>query len=562
MKNIHIITNKIVEERVKEYCRKIEENKLKNVKATIQIDRNKISINNKKKLYLEKLKNDEIERNNNILKKKLEHINKREKKDVNVLKQAPLQHLSTNKKNFLFENIKKAKIKVEKKKINHVNVNSTLNENTIIKNPKKIVYKGYIDDIKKCYKFYIEVKVDEEGTLNILSLNLKSKKVKKLTYEKEKHGEMLNSMETYEAMVKKIIATEEEHTEQIQKKNIYKKKYIFKERERPTGIKNRVLVDNIEKTCDFYIKKYFNDDFDDINSPKEINNTNDTNTNHNNGDIILKKKKNSFLLMKNELLYKSRINEAQARLIFQKIKEKLQHNPKINFGLVIDEGDDSIYNEKSQKMSIQKKYNKSKKDLKLKTNSKPKNIKLNDTKKIGSNQSKINDVDNTVLPEKKTDQHCDIDNLNKVSEEEATLKTNDVELKNAQENIQSNPNEEESSNKTVPYISNEEINSDHFASHTSEEIHSDHLAPHTSEEINSDHLAPHTSEEINSDHLAPHTSEEINSNEEKESEMNDKMDMHKGNDELKKKTDEPSHDEQIDSETANNPIDINPVKDI
>lgn len=64
MKNIHIITNKIVEERVKEYCRKIEENKLKNVKATIQIDRNKISINNKKKLYLEKLKNDEIERNN------------------------------------------------------------------------------------------------------------------------------------------------------------------------------------------------------------------------------------------------------------------------------------------------------------------------------------------------------------------------------------------------------------------------------------------------------------------------------------------------------------------
>ncbi|CXI02727.1 conserved Plasmodium protein, unknown function [Plasmodium berghei] len=562
MKNIHIITNKIVEERVKEYCRKIEENKLKNVKATIQIDRNKISINNKKKLYLEKLKNDEIERNNNILKKKLEHINKREKKDVNVLKQAPLQHLSTNKKNFLFENIKKAKIKVEKKKINHVNVNSTLNENTIIKNPKKIVYKGYIDDIKKCYKFYIEVKVDEEGTLNILSLNLKSKKVKKLTYEKEKHGEMLNSMETYEAMVKKIIATEEEHTEQIQKKNIYKKKYIFKERERPTGIKNRVLVDNIEKTCDFYIKKYFNDDFDDINSPKEINNTNDTNTNHNNGDIILKKKKNSFLLMKNELLYKSRINEAQARLIFQKIKEKLQHNPKINFGLVIDEGDDSIYNEKSQKMSIQKKYNKSKKDLKLKTNSKPKNIKLNDTKKIGSNQSKINDVDNTVLPEKKTDQHCDIDNLNKVSEEEATLKTNDVELKNAQENIQSNPNEEESSNKTVPYISNEEINSDHFASHTSEEIHSDHLAPHTSEEINSDHLAPHTSEEINSDHLAPHTSEEINSNEEKESEMNDKMDMHKGNDELKKKTDEASHDEQIDSEIANNPIDINPVKDI
>lgn len=64
MKNVHIITNKIVEERVKEYCRKIEENKLKNVKATIQIDKNKISINNKKKLYLEKLRNDEIERNN------------------------------------------------------------------------------------------------------------------------------------------------------------------------------------------------------------------------------------------------------------------------------------------------------------------------------------------------------------------------------------------------------------------------------------------------------------------------------------------------------------------
>lgn len=105
--------------------------------------------------------------------------------------------------------------------------------------------------------------------------------------------------------------------------------------------------------------------------------------------------------MKNELLYKSRINEAQARLIFQKIKEKLQHNPKINFGLVIGEGDDSLYNEKSKKMSIQKKYNKSKKDLKLKTNSKSKSIKLNDTKKIGSNQSKINDVNNTVLPEKK-----------------------------------------------------------------------------------------------------------------------------------------------------------------
>ncbi|EAA15417.1 hypothetical protein [Plasmodium yoelii yoelii] len=141
MKNVHIITNKIVEERVKEYCRKIEEKKLKNVKATIQIDRNKISINNKKKLYLEKLKNDEIERNNNILKKKLEHINKREKKDVSVLKQATLQHLSTNKKNFLFENIKKAKIKVEKKKINHVNVNSTLNDNTVIKNVRNIMNK-------------------------------------------------------------------------------------------------------------------------------------------------------------------------------------------------------------------------------------------------------------------------------------------------------------------------------------------------------------------------------------------------------------------------------------
>lgn len=44
--------------------------------------------------------------------------------------------------------------------------------------------------------------------------------------------------------------------------------------------------------------------------------------------------------------------------------------------------------------------------------------------------------------------------------------------------------------------------------------------------------------------------------------MDDQMDMNKGNDELKNKTDEASHDEQIDSETANNPIDINPVKDI
>lgn len=279
--------------------------------------------------------------------------------------------------------------------------------------------------------------------------------------------------------------------------------------------------------------------------------------------------------MKNELLYKSRINEAQARLIFQKIKEKLQHNPKINFGLVIGEGDDSLYNEKSKKMSIQKKYNKSKKDLKLKTNSKSKSIKLNDTKKIGSNQSKINDVNNTVLPEKKTDQNCDIDNLNKVAEEETTPKTNDVEPKSVQENVQSNPNEEESSNKTVPYISNEEINSDHFAPHTSEEINSNNPVPNTSEEINSnnnvpnaseeinsDHFSPHASEEINPDHFASNTSEEINCNKEKESEMDDQMDMNKGNDELKNKTDEASHDEQIDSETANNPIDINPVKDI
>ncbi|SCL99156.1 conserved Plasmodium protein, unknown function [Plasmodium chabaudi chabaudi] len=543
MKNVHIITNKIVEERVKEYCRKIEENKLKNVKATIQIDKNKISINNKKKLYLEKLRNDEIERNNNILKKKLEHINKREKKDVSVLKQATLQHLSTNKKNFLSENIKKAKIKVEKKRINHANANSTLNENNVIKNPKKIVYKGYIDDIKKCYKFYIEVKVDEEGTLDILSLNLKSKKVKKLTYEKEKHDEMLNSMETYEAMVKKIITTEEEHTEQIQKKNIKKKKYIFKGRERLTGITNQVIVDNIEKTCDFYIKKYFSDEFDDINSTKEINNTNDTNTNQNDDDINLKKKKNSFRLMKNELLYKSRINEAQAMLIFQKIKEKLKQNPKINFGLVIDEVDDPLYNENSKKMSIQTKYNKSKKDLKLKQNSKSQSIKLNDTKKIGSKQSKINDANNTVQ-EKQTDQTCDIDNLNKVAEEETTLKTNDVELKNAQDNEQPNSNEEESFNKTVPYISNEEINPDHFA-------------PHTNEEINSDNPVPDTNDGIHSDHFASHDNDETNCNKEKESEM----DMHKNNDELTKTTDEALHNEQIDNETANNPIDINPVKD-
>ncbi|CAD2097863.1 conserved Plasmodium protein, unknown function [Plasmodium vinckei] len=523
MKNVHIITSKIVEERVKEYCRKIEEKKLKNVKATIQIDKNKISINNKKKLYLEKLRNDEIERNNNILKKKLEYINKREKKDVSVLKQATLQHLSTNKKNFLSENIKKAKIKVEKKKINHANANSALNENNAIKNPKKIVYKGYIDDIKKCYKFYIEVKVDEEGTLDILSLNLKSKKVKKLTYEKEKHDEMLNSMETYEAMVKKIITTEEEHTEQIQKERIKKKK-AFRERERLTGIKNRVMVDNIEKTCDFYIKKYFSDEFDDISSPKEINNTNDTNTNQNNDDINLKKKKNSFLLMKNELLYKSRINEAQAMLIFQKIKEKLKQNPKINFGLVIDDGDDPLYNENSKKMSIQTKYNKSKKDLKLKQNSKSQSIKLNDTKKIESNQSKIDDVNNTVQ-EKQTDQTCDIDNLNKVAEEETTLKTNDVEPKNAQENEQPNSNEEESFNKATPYISNEEINSDHFA-------------PHTSEEINSDNPVPNTSDGIHSDHFASHDDDEINCNKEKVSEMDDQMDIHKNNDELTKKTDE------------------------
>ncbi|SCL98394.1 conserved Plasmodium protein, unknown function [Plasmodium chabaudi chabaudi] len=547
MKNVHIITNKIVEERVKEYCRKIEENKLKNVKATIQIDKNKISINNKKKLYLEKLRNDEIERNNNILKKKLEHINKREKKDVSVLKQATLQHLSTNKKNFLSENIKKAKIKVEKKRINHANANSTLNENNVIKNPKKIVYKGYIDDIKKCYKFYIEVKVDEEGTLDILSLNLKSKKVKKLTYEKEKHDEMLNSMETYEAMVKNIITTEEEHTEQIQKKNIKKKKYIFKGRERLTGITNQVIVDNIEKTCDFYIKKYFSDEFDDINSTKEINNTNDTNTNQNNDDINLKKKKNSFRLMKNELLYKSRINEAQAMLIFQKIKEKLKQNPKINFGLVIDEVDDPLYNENSKKMSIQTKYNKSKKDLKLKQNSKSQSIKLNDTKKIGSKQSKINDANNTVQ-EKQTDQTCDIDNLNKVAEEETTLKTNDVELKNAQDNEQPNSNEEESFNKAVPYISNEEINPDHFA-------------PHTNEEINSDNPVPDTNDGIHSDHFASHDNDETNCNKEKESEMDNQMDMHKNNDELTKTTDEALHNEQIDNETANNPIDINPVKD-
>ncbi|KEG01044.1 hypothetical protein YYE_04077 [Plasmodium vinckei vinckei] len=543
MKNVHIITNKIVEERVKEYCRKIEENKLKNVKATIQIDKNKISINNKKKLYLEKLRNDEIERNNNILKKKLEYINKREKKDVSVLKQATLQHLSTNKKNFLSENIKKARIKVEKKKINHANANSTLNEN----NPKKIVYKGYIDDIKKCYKFYIEVKVDEEGTLNILSLNLKSKKVKKLTYEKEKHDEMLNSMQTYEAMVKKIIENEEEHIEQIQKKSIKKKKYIFRERERLTGIKNRVMVDNIEKTCDFYIKKYFSDEFDDINSPKEINNTNDTNTNQNNDDINLKKKKKSFLLLKNELLHKSRINEAQAMLIFQKIKERLKQNPKINFGLVIDEGDDPLYNQNSKKMSIQTKYNKSKKDLKLKQNSKSQSIKLNDTKKIESNQSKIDDVNN-IVQEKQTDQTCDIDNLNKVPEEETTLKTNDVELKNDQENDQPNSNEEESFNKATLYISNEEINPDHFASHTNDEI-------------NSDNPVPNTSDGIHSDHFASHDNDETNCNEEKESEMDDQMDIHKNNDELTKKTDEPLPNEQIDSETANKPVDINPVKD-
>ncbi|EWC90702.1 hypothetical protein PFNF54_00488, partial [Plasmodium falciparum NF54] len=89
-----------------------------------------------------------------ILKKKLEGINKREKKNIEQNKQTGVQKVNTNKKNFLAENIKKAKLKKEKTKTNHSNV--TLNDHISIKNMKKIVYKGYVDDSKKSYKFYTD----------------------------------------------------------------------------------------------------------------------------------------------------------------------------------------------------------------------------------------------------------------------------------------------------------------------------------------------------------------------------------------------------------------------
>ncbi|CRG99795.1 conserved Plasmodium protein, unknown function [Plasmodium relictum] len=320
MKNLNIISNKIVEERVREYCRKIEENKLKNVKATIRIDKNKININNRKKLYTEKLRNEEIERNNNILKKKLEGINRREKKTIEQIRQISVQKMNTNKKNFLFENIKRAKIKKENKKTNHVNDISVKNLK------KKIVYKGYIDDSKKNYKFYTEMKVDEGSNLSILSLNLKNKKVKKLLYNKEKHHELLNKLNTYEEIAKNTTLNDEESVDKIQRFILNKKKNEKKENEKPLRIKHRVMLENIEKTCDFYIKKYFNDDLEDSNFTMETNKVQGSIGSQNNDLLYLKKKKNSFLLMKNEILYKSKINEAQALLIFQKIKEKLRKN--------------------------------------------------------------------------------------------------------------------------------------------------------------------------------------------------------------------------------------------
>ncbi|KYO02624.1 hypothetical protein PRSY57_0312900 [Plasmodium reichenowi] len=324
MKNLNIISNKIVEDRVKEYCRKIEENKLKNVKATIKFERNKININNKKKLYLEKLRNEEIERNNNILKKKLEGINKREKKNIEQNKQTGVQKVNTNKKNFLAENIKKAKLKKEKTKTNHSNV--TLNDHISIKNMKKIVYKGYVDDSKKSYKFYTELKVDEESNLSILALNLKNKRIKKFFYNKEKHHELLSQLHSYDEIAKSITLIEEENGDKNKKVPSKKKETRTTQNEKPMRIKDRVMMENIEKTCDFYIKKYFNEDLEDKNFLDNIDKMNSSDGKQSNDLLNFKKRKNSFLLMKNEILYKSKINEAQALLIFQKIKEKLKKN--------------------------------------------------------------------------------------------------------------------------------------------------------------------------------------------------------------------------------------------
>ncbi|KYO03250.1 hypothetical protein PGSY75_0313600 [Plasmodium gaboni] len=324
MKNLNIISNKIVEDRVKEYCRKIEENKLKNVKPTIKFERNKININNKKKLYLEKLRNEEIERNNNILKKKLEGINKREKKNIEQNKQTGSQKVNTNKKNFLAENIKKAKLKKEKTKTNHSNV--TLNDHISIKNMKKIVYKGYVDDSKKSYKFYTELKVDDESNLSILALNLKNKRIKKFFYNKEKHNELLSQLHSYDEIAKNITLIEEENVDKNKKGRLNKKEIKTTENEKPLRIKDRVMMENIEKTCDFYIKKYFNEDLEDNNFLNDIDKMNSSEAKQSNDLLNFKKRKNSFLLMKNEILYKSKINEAQALLIFQKIKEKLKKN--------------------------------------------------------------------------------------------------------------------------------------------------------------------------------------------------------------------------------------------
>ncbi|GAW80688.1 hypothetical protein, conserved [Plasmodium gonderi] len=361
MKNLNIITNKIVEERVKEYCRKIEEQKLKNVKPTIQFDRTKISINNRKKLYLAKLRNEEIERNNNILKKKLEGINKREKKVAEQIKKTfTQQQVNANKKNFLFDNIKKAKIRKEKKNVNHVNVNSTTNEKASA--PKvKILYKGYMDDSQKSCKFYTELKVDDEGNLSVLTLNLKNKRIKKFSCNKEKHYELLNDLGTYEEIAKKISHQEEEA-------DIEKAKRLRKNRKqatnkincrdvngcgipklnvnenesngKPIRIKHRVMLENVEKTCDFYIKKYFNDQVEDVNATLYAkNNEENSNINNNNkNNFNFKKGKNSFLLIKNDLLYKSKINQAQALLIFKKIKEKLKrNNNNMNYTLKTEE---------------------------------------------------------------------------------------------------------------------------------------------------------------------------------------------------------------------------------
>lgn len=86
------------------------------------------------------------------------------------------------------------------------------------------------------------------------------------------------------------------------------------------------MMENIEKTCDFYIKKYFNEDLEDNNFLDNIDKMNSSDGKQSNDLLNFKKRKNSFLLMKNEILYKSKINEAQALLIFQKIKEKLKKN--------------------------------------------------------------------------------------------------------------------------------------------------------------------------------------------------------------------------------------------